>query len=54
MFDTRIKELEKSINILSYDLLNISNNFKRIYIKDGYPIENFLIKKLKTKVDYFK
>ena len=52
MFDAKIKELQKSINMLSYDILNISNNCKRIYIQDGYPIENFLIKKLKTKVEY--
>jgi len=52
MFDAKIKELEKNINILSYDILNILNNCKRIYFDEGYPIENFLIKKLKTKAEY--
>ena len=52
MFDAKIKELEKSINILSYDFLNIANNCKRINIEDRFPIENFQIKKLKTKVEY--
>ena len=52
MFDAKIKELEKNINILSYDFLNISNNCERINIEDRYPVENFQIKKLKTKVEY--
>ena len=53
IFKFKIKEIEKSINMLSYDIINIINNFNATFkIEDGYVIDCFQIKKLKTKVEY--